>query len=75
MTGFERFMEIVNEDTEKEVENPIELKDVKGNINIENISFTYEDDKEVFKRLRSNYRSRKNCSTSRAIRWRKDYIM
>ena len=51
MTGFERFMEIIHEDTEKEIEDPIELKDVKGNINIENISFTYEYKKEVLKGL------------------------
>jgi ATP-binding cassette, subfamily B, bacterial len=51
MTGFERFTEIINEETEKESKNPIELKDVKGNIEIENVSFTYEDDNEVFKNL------------------------
>ncbi|MGY5267753.1 ABC transporter ATP-binding protein [Paraclostridium bifermentans] len=51
MTGFERFSEIINEETEKEAKNPIELKDVKGNIGIENVSFTYEDDNEVFKNL------------------------
>ena len=51
MTGFERFMEIINEDVEKEVKNPVELKDVKGNIEIENISFTYEDQTEVLKDL------------------------
>ena len=46
MTGFERFMEIINENTEKEIQNPIELKDVKGRIDIENVSFNYEDDEE-----------------------------
>lgn len=51
MTGFERFSEIINEETEKEAKNPIELKAVKGNIEIENVSFTYEDDNEVFKNL------------------------
>ncbi|GAA0090508.1 ABC transporter ATP-binding protein [Paraclostridium bifermentans] len=51
MTGFERFSEIINEETEKEAKNPIKLKDVKGNIEIENVSFTYEDDNEVFKNL------------------------
>lgn len=51
MTGFERFREIINEETEKECENPIELKDVKGNISIENISFTYEDSKQVLDNL------------------------
>lgn len=62
MTGFERFMEIVNEDTEKEVKNPIELKDVKGNINIENISFTYEDKKEVLKGLNLNIEAGKTVA-------------
>ena len=51
MTGFERFMEIINEETEKEPENPIELENIKGNIEIENVSFTYEDDNEVVKNL------------------------
>ncbi|CEO28580.1 ABC transporter ATP-binding protein [Paraclostridium sordellii] len=51
MTGFERFIEIVEEETEKESDNPIELKNVKGNIEIENVSFTYEDDNEVFSNL------------------------
>ena len=44
-------MEIINEETEKEPENPIELENIKGNIEIENVSFTYEDDNEVFKNL------------------------
>ena len=51
MTGFERFTEIINEEIEKESQDPIELKDVKGNIEIENVSFTYEDDNEVFSNL------------------------
>lgn len=51
MTGFERFTEIINEETEKEIDNPIELTCVAGNIDIENVSFTYEDDNEVFKNL------------------------
>ncbi len=51
MTGFERFMEIVNEETEKEAKNPSELKNVKGDIDIENVSFTYEDNNEVFNNL------------------------
>lgn len=51
MTGFERFMEIINEEVEKEVKNPVELKNVKGNIQISNVSFTYEDKKQVLKNL------------------------
>ena len=51
MTGFERFMEIMYEDVERETENPVELKNVKGNIEIKNVSFTYEDKKQVLKNL------------------------
>ena len=51
MTGFERFMEIINEETEKEAKKPIELTDIQGKIEIQNVSFTYEDNKEVFKNL------------------------
>lgn len=51
MTGFERFMEIIEEDVEKEVKNPMELKNIKGNIEIDNVSFTYEDKKQVLKNL------------------------
>ena len=51
MTGFERFMEIINEETEKEAKNPIELNGVKGNIEIENVSFTYEDENQVLDNL------------------------
>ena len=51
MTGFERFMEIINEDVEKEVKNPVELKNIKGDIEINNVSFTYEDKKQVLKNL------------------------
>jgi len=51
MTGFERFIEIMEQETEKEAISPIELDNVKGQIDIENISFTYEDENEVFKDL------------------------
>ncbi|MBQ8998485.1 MAG: ABC transporter ATP-binding protein [Clostridium sp.] len=51
MTGFERFIEIMEQETEKEAINPIELDNVKGKIDIENISFTYEDENEVFNDL------------------------
>ena len=51
MTGFERFMEIINEETEVEADNPVELKNVVGNIEIENVSFKYENDNEVLSNL------------------------
>ncbi|NLK93663.1 MAG: ABC transporter ATP-binding protein [Clostridiales bacterium] len=43
MTGFERYLEIINEDKEKESKNAIELTDVKGKITFKNASFSYED--------------------------------
>ncbi|MDK2562604.1 ABC transporter ATP-binding protein [Romboutsia sedimentorum] len=51
MTGFERFSEIINEEIEKEKEDPIEIKNIKGNIEIENISFTYEDNNQILNNL------------------------
>ena len=51
MTGFERFIEIMNQEVEKEVSSPAELKNVKGKIDIESVSFTYEDENEVFNDL------------------------
>lgn len=51
MTGFERFREIINEEAEKEANSPIELKKVNGDIDIENVSFVYEDETEVLSNI------------------------
>ena len=51
MTGFERFTEIIDQETETEAKNPIELKNIIGKIDIENVSFTYEDENEIFNNL------------------------
>lgn len=45
MTGFKRFMEIMDIETETEKENAIELEYVKGNITFNNVCFSYEDEK------------------------------
>ena len=50
MTGFKRYMEIINEEEEKEKENAAELKGVKGKISFKNVSFSYEDN-EVLNNL------------------------
>lgn len=50
MTGFKRYMEIINEEEEKEKENAAELKGVKGKISFKNVSFSYEDN-EVLSNL------------------------
>ncbi len=41
MTGFKRFIEIMETACEKEDENAVELKDVKGEIEFRNVSFDY----------------------------------
>ena len=51
MTGFKRFKEIMDEEIQEAAKNPKELKNVKGNIEIENASFTYEDENEVISDL------------------------
>lgn len=51
MTGFKRFKEIMDEEIQEEAKNPKELQNVKGNIEIENASFTYEDENEVISDL------------------------
>jgi len=47
MSGFERFLEILDIPPKiKDVKNPTVLNDVKGEINVENIEFSYDDDDE-----------------------------
>ena len=43
MTGFQRYVEILAEDREKEKKDAIELKDVKGKITFKDTYFSYED--------------------------------
>lgn len=42
-TGFKRYMEIIEEVPQQEKENTTELKNVKGQIDIENVSFSYDE--------------------------------
>ena len=44
MTGFKRFMEIMNVEKEKENPNAGEINNVEGNIEFENVSFSYENE-------------------------------
>lgn len=43
MTGFERFQQIMNIEEEEEIENPIELLNVKGDIEFKDVCFSYID--------------------------------
>lgn len=58
-TGFERFQEIMNIQPDiKDRENAIELKDVKGDITFENVSFAYnENDKRVLNNINLNVKA------------------
>ncbi len=51
VTGFERFCEIMDIEVEKDSENVVELKDVKGKITFENVSYGYSEDTEVLKNI------------------------
>ena len=44
MTGFKRFMEIMNVEKEKENPNAVEINNVEGNIEFENVSFSHENE-------------------------------
>ena len=48
MSGFKRFVEIVSEETEKDLNSHIELENVEGKIEFRNVSFSHEE-KEVLK--------------------------
>ena len=45
ITGFQRYMEIMNHDTESDKEDAIELNDVQGEIEFKNVDFSYEGKK------------------------------
>jgi len=42
ITGFQRYLEIMGEDKEKDKESAIELENVKGEIEFKNVDFSYE---------------------------------
>ena len=47
VSGFKRFVELMNESPEIEAENPQELTDVSGEIEFKNVSYSYNDSQEV----------------------------
>ncbi len=51
VTGFKRFVEIMDAESEKDIENAIPLENAVGEIRFENVSFAYENDKKVLKNL------------------------
>lgn len=51
ITGFQRYLELLHEEKEKEPVNPIILGDVEGRIDIEDLSFSYENNGNVLSHL------------------------
>ena len=47
VSGFKRFVEIMDEETEKEAEEAVTLEQVEGVIEFKDVSYAYEEDKEV----------------------------
>ncbi len=46
-SGFQRFCEIMDEEPEKDAPDAVELKDVQGVIEFENVTYAYDTSKEV----------------------------
>lgn len=47
ISGYERFREILSVEPEiREIENPVEAKDIKGNVRFDDVGFRYEEDQE-----------------------------
>lgn len=64
MTGIERFLEIMNvEEDIKDAPDAIELKDVKGNIRFENVTFKYDESKvNVLEKINIDIKAGENAA-------------
>ena len=51
VSGFGRFLEILDEEPEQDAPDAVDLKDVEGIIEFKNVSFQYEQTKEVLKNV------------------------
>ena len=48
-SGFRRFCEIMDEEPEQEADDAVELTDVRGEIEFQNVSYSYNESKEVLR--------------------------
>ncbi|MBQ7295257.1 MAG: ABC transporter ATP-binding protein [Clostridia bacterium] len=63
MTGIERFAEIMEEPSEAGYHSPGTLESIKGNINFENVTFSYEEEKgDVLANLNLNINQGENIA-------------
>ncbi len=51
VTGFKRFLEIVEQEPESEVENAVKINNVKGHIEFKNVDFKYSDSEDILKNV------------------------
>ena len=51
VSGFKRFVEILEEEPEKDSDDAIALTDVKGEIEFRNLSFSYTEEKQILKNI------------------------
>lgn len=62
MTGFKRFCEIIDENPEKDDENATELTSVMGDIEFSNVTFGYNDSKDVLANMSFSLESGKTLA-------------
>jgi len=51
VTGFERFLEILDQAPEVDAPDAVDIGKVRGHIQLENLSFAYEDEREVLENV------------------------
>ena len=54
VTGFERFVEIMDLEPEKDSDNAVDVGKLEGSINFKDVSYGYDDDKDVLKNINLN---------------------
>lgn len=63
ITGFERFLEVINTQADiQDSPNAVELKNTKGEIEFNNVSFSYDDKNTVLSNVNIKIRSGKNVA-------------
>lgn len=54
VTGFERFVEIMDLEPEKDSDNAVDVGKLEGSIKFKDVSYGYDDDKDVLKNINLN---------------------
>ena len=51
MTGFERFIELIDEEQEQEADGSVYLEEVKGKMEFKNVGFKYDENTQIFRNI------------------------